>query len=241
VQAAPELTSGANIMINVNHLSKIYKNDSVETIALDDITFNVARGEFVAIIGPSGSGKSTLMHILGALDLPTKGTYMLDNEDVSHLNEDQLADIRNKKIGFIFQAYNLLPRTTALTNVMLPMAYAGIEKHKRQETAEKFLKMVGLGDRMHHTSSQLSGGQQQRVAIARALVLSPSILLADEPTGNLATAQSQEIIEIFQKLNKEGHTVVLITHEPDIAAHANRVITLRDGKIEKDKKQHALK
>lgn len=227
-------------MINVKHLSKIYKNDSVETVALDDISFAVKKGEFVAIMGPSGSGKSTLMHILGALDTPTKGTYILDGEDVSHLDEDELADIRNRKIGFVFQAYNLLPRTSALKNVMLPLAYAGVPREKRQQIAEKFLKLVGLGDRMNHTSNQLSGGQQQRVAIARALVGNPSILLADEPTGNLATAQSREIIDIFRDLNKEGHTVVLITHELDIAAHAKRIITLRDGKIEKDTKQHAI-
>ena len=227
-------------MINVKHLSKIYKNDSVETVALDDISFNVEKGDFVAIMGPSGSGKSTLMHILGALDTPTRGTYILDGEDVSHLNEDELADIRNRKIGFVFQAYNLLPRTSALKNVMLPLAYAGVDREKRQQIAEKFLKLVGLGDRMDHTSNQLSGGQQQRVAIARALATNPSILLADEPTGNLATAQSEEIINIFRDLNKEGHTVVLITHEPDIAAHAKRVITLRDGKIEKDKRQHEI-
>lgn len=227
-------------MINVKHLSKVYKNDSVETVALDDVSFEVKKGDFVAIMGPSGSGKSTLMHILGALDTPTHGTYILDGEDVSHLNEDELADIRNRKIGFIFQAYNLLPRTTALKNVMLPLAYAGVEKHKRQEIAEKFLKLVGLGDRMHHSSNQLSGGQQQRVAIARALATNPSIILADEPTGNLATAQSEEIIDIFKHLNKEGHTIVLITHEPDIASHANRVITLRDGKIERDVRHHAI-
>jgi putative ABC transport system ATP-binding protein len=227
-------------MINVKHLSKIYKNDSVETVALDDISFEVKKGDFVAIMGPSGSGKSTLMHILGALDTPTKGTYILDGEDVSHLNEDELANIRNRKIGFVFQAYNLLPRTSALKNVMLPLAYAGVEKEKRRHIAEKFLKLVGLGDRMDHTSNQLSGGQQQRVAIARALATNPSILLADEPTGNLATAQSEEIINIFQNLNKEGHTVVLITHEPDIAAHAKRIISLRDGKIERDERQHAI-
>jgi putative ABC transport system ATP-binding protein len=227
-------------MINVKHLSKIYKNDTVETVALDDISFEVEKGDFVAIMGPSGSGKSTLMHILGALDTPTKGTYILDGEDVSHLGEDELANIRNRKIGFVFQSYNLLPRTSALKNVMLPLAYAGMEKEKRQQIAEKFLKLVGLSDRMDHTSNQLSGGQQQRVAIARALATNPSILLADEPTGNLATAQSEEIINIFTDLNKEGHTVVLITHEPDIANHAKRVITLRDGKIEKDKRQHEI-
>lgn len=225
-----------SIMIQVKNLSKIYKMDSVETLALNDVSFEVKKGEFVAIVGPSGSGKSTLMHIIGALDVPTKGTYILDGEEVGHLNDDELADIRNKKIGFVFQAYNLLPRTTALKNVMLPMAYAGTPKEERVGRAEKYLKMVGLEDRMDHTSSQLSGGQQQRVAIARALSLNPSIILADEPTGNLATAQSQEIIDIFKNLNKEGHTIIMITHEADIAANAKRIITLRDGRIVSDRK-----
>lgn len=223
-------------MIEVSHVSKIYRNDSVETKALDDITFTIAEGEFVAIMGPSGSGKSTLMHILGALDLPTSGTYILDGENVSTLNDDQLADIRNRKIGFVFQAFNLLPRTPALKNVSLPMMYAGIPKKERLEKAEKFLEMVGLKDRLFHTPSQLSGGQQQRVAIARSLVMNPSMILADEPTGNIASAQADEIMAVFEKLNDEGHTVVMITHEPDIAHHAKRVILIRDGKIIEDKK-----
>ncbi len=210
--------------------------DSVETIALSDISFKIEKGEFVAIMGPSGSGKSTLMHILGALDLPTSGDYILDGEHVSNLSEDQLAGIRNRKIGFIFQAYNLLPRTTALKNVMLPMAYAGIPKEERKEKAKKYLEMVGLGDRMQHTSNQLSGGQQQRVAIARALVMNPAILLADEPTGNIASVQAEEIMGIFQHLNEEGHTIVMITHEPDIAGHAKRILHIRDGKIIQDEK-----
>jgi putative ABC transport system ATP-binding protein len=220
--------------IQVTHLSKIYKTEAMETVALDDVSFEINRGEFVAIMGPSGSGKSTLMHILGALDLPTKGTYILDGENVENLSDDQLADIRNRKIGFIFQAFNLLPRTTALKNVMLPMSYAGIPKAERLEKAKKFLEMVGLGNRMYHTSNQISGGQQQRVAIARALSLNPSLLLADEPTGNIATAQAEEIMAIFQKLNNEGHTIVMITHEPDIAEHAKRIIHVRDGKILED-------
>lgn len=218
-------------MINISHLSKVYKTGAVDTIALDDISFSISQGEFVAIMGPSGSGKSTLMHILGALDIPTSGTYKLDGEDVSKLDDDELAAIRNKKIGFIFQAYNLLPRTTALKNVTLPMYYAGIPKEQRIERAKHFLTLVGLEDRMDHTSNQLSGGQQQRVAIARALTMDPKILLADEPTGNLASAQSIEIMDIFTKLNKEGHTIVMITHEPDIARFAKRTITLKDGKI----------
>lgn len=223
-------------MIKVNNLSKIYKISDVETIALDKVSFEVKEGEFVAIMGPSGSGKSTLMHILGCLDTPTSGEYFLDNQDVSKLGDDALADIRNKKIGFIFQAYNLLPRTSALKNVMLPMAYAGIPLKERTEKAIKYLNMVSLGDRLNHLSNQLSGGQQQRVAIARSLTNDPKILLADEPTGNLATAQSHEIMDIITDLNKQGHTIVMITHEPEIADYAKRVIVLKDGHIISDKK-----
>jgi len=225
-------------IIQTKNLTKIYKTGVVETVALSDVSFQINEGEFVAIMGPSGSGKSTLMHILGALDKPTSGEYILDGERVEKLSDDKLADIRNRKIGFIFQAYNLLPRTTSLKNVMLPMIYAGVPREERAERAKKFLGMVGLGDRMDHTSNQISGGQQQRVAIARALVLSPSILLADEPTGNIASVQAEEIMAIFQKLNDEGHTIVMITHEPDIAEHAKRVIHLRDGKIFDDSHQH---
>ncbi|PJE67817.1 macrolide ABC transporter ATP-binding protein [Candidatus Shapirobacteria bacterium CG10_big_fil_rev_8_21_14_0_10_40_9] len=223
-------------MIKAIHLSKIYKNDSVETVALDDVSLSISEGEFIAIIGPSGSGKSTLMHILGALDIPTSGTYILDGQDISKLSDDELADIRNKKIGFVFQAYNLLSRTTALKNVALPMYFAGVPKKERIDKAKKFLAMVGLEDRMDHTSSQLSGGEQQRVAIARAISLDPKILLADEPTGNLATVQSLEIMKIFTQLNKQGHTIVMITHESSVAKFAKRIVSLRDGKIVKDKK-----
>lgn len=218
-------------IIQVENLSKIYKTTMVETIALDNITFSINKGEFVAIMGPSGSGKSTLMHILGALDLPTSGTYLLDGENVEKLSDDELSDIRNRKIGFIFQAFNLLPRTTTLKNVMLPMVYANVSKEERFSKAKKYLEMVGLGDRLYHASNQISGGQQQRVAIARALVNDPAILLADEPTGNIASAQAEEIMDIFHKLHKKGHTIVMITHEPDIAKHAGRVIHIRDGKI----------
>lgn len=225
-------------MIQIKNVSKIYHTGSVETKALEDVSFEIKKGEFVAIMGPSGSGKSTLMHILGCLDSPTSGEYILDGENVSLLKDDALADIRNRKIGFIFQAFNLLPRTSALQNVMIPMRYAGIPKEKRKETAEKFLRMVGLGERLNHTSNQLSGGQQQRVAIARALTLSPSILLADEPTGNIATNQAQEIMKIFEDLNDQGHTIIMITHEPDIASHAKRIIYIRDGKIAKDGNDH---
>jgi len=220
-----------NSIIQARHLSKVYKTEAVETIALEDVSISIKKGEFVAIMGPSGSGKSTLMHILGALDLPTSGEYILDGENVEKFNDDELAEIRNKKIGFIFQAYNLLPRATALKNVMLPMIYAGISKEERIKKAKKYLGMVGLKDRTEYTPNQLSGGQQQRVAIARALAMNPAILLADEPTGNIASAQAEEIMTIFQKLNNEGHTIVMITHEADIAGHAKRIIYIRDGKI----------
>lgn len=213
----------------------------METIALDNISFSIEKGEFVAIMGPSGSGKSTLMHILGALDNPTSGKYILDGQNVENLSDDELADIRNRKIGFVFQAFNLLPRISVLQNVMMPMSYAGLSLEKRTETATKYLKMVGLGNRMYHTSNQISGGQQQRVAIARALTMSPALLLADEPTGNIASVQAEEIMAIFQKLNKEGHTIVMITHEPDIGNHAKRIIQVKDGKLLSDKKNKHLK
>lgn len=225
-------------IIQVIHLTKIYKTDIVETVALSDVSFQINQGEFVAIMGPSGSGKSTLMHILGALDRPTSGEYLLDGKSVGKLTDDELAEIRNQKIGFIFQAYNLLPRTTALKNVILPMIYGNISKEEWVKKAKKYLTMVGLSDRMQHTSGQLSGGEQQRVAIARALSMNPSLLLADEPTGNIASVQAEEIMDIFQKLNKEGHTIVMITHEADIAKHAKRIIHLKDGKIASDGNGH---
>lgn len=225
-------------IIEARNLSKIYKIDVLETVALDNVSFKIDKGEFVAIMGPSGSGKSTLMHILGALDKPTSGQYILNGQNVEKLTDDELSEIRNKEIGFVFQAFNLLPRTTCLNNVMLPMAYGNIPKDKRVDKAIKLLKLVGLSDRMYHTSNQISGGQQQRVAIARALVMDPSILLADEPTGNIATAQAEEIMAIFQKLNDEGNTIIMITHEPDIAEHAKRIILIRDGKIVSDTTSH---
>jgi putative ABC transport system ATP-binding protein len=222
--------------ISISHVKKTYNTGDIETVALDDISFSIKKGEFVAIVGPSGSGKSTLMHVLGALDTPTSGTYILDGQDVSKLSKDQLAEIRNKKIGFVFQAFNLLPRTTAVKNVALPMIYAGIPKGERIKKAEELLKEVGLGDRMSHTSNQLSGGQMQRVAIARALSMNPAIILADEPTGNISTVQAEEIMKIFQSLQKQGHTIVIITHESSIAAFAQRTIHIKDGKIEKETK-----
>jgi len=228
-------------IILIKNLSKIYQTEVLKTVALDNVSFEVQRGEYVAIMGPSGSGKSTLMHIIGALDKPTSGTYFLDGQNVSKLDDDKLAEIRNQKIGFIFQAYNLLPRTTTVKNVMLPMAYAGIEREERENRAVKYLKLVGLGDHLKHTSNQLSGGQQQRVAIARALSMHPSVLLADEPTGNIASVQAEEIMAIFQKINDEGNTIIMITHEEDIARHAKRIIVIRDGKIVSDKLNHQEK
>lgn len=224
-------------IIKVSHLTKKYTMGDIETTALQDVSFEIRKGEFVAIMGPSGSGKSTLMHILGALDTPTSGTYLLDGHNVGKLTEDELSEIRNKKIGFVFQAFNLLPRTSALKNVMLPMRYAGIAYEKRLMSAKKYLSMVGLSERMEHTTSQLSGGQQQRVAIARGISMNPTLLLADEPTGNIASDQAEEIMAIFQNLNqKEGHTIVMITHEPDIARYAKRLIMIKDGKIISDEK-----
>lgn len=229
---------GVSPIIQVSHLYKIYKTDDMETVVLSDVSLKINKGEFVAIMGPSGSGKSTLMHILGALDLPTSGIYFLDNQEVGKLSDDELADIRNRKIGFVFQAYNLLPRTSALDNVMVPMEYAGVSETEQLKKAKKLLEMVGLSDRIDYPPNKLSGGQQQRVAIARALVMDPAIILADEPTGNIASAQAEEIIEIFQKLNKDGHTIIMITHESDIAEHARRIIHIRDGKIVQDGNDH---
>lgn len=222
-------------MIEIRNLVKTYQMGDVVVRALDGVSFQVQEGELVAIMGPSGSGKSTLMNVIGCLDVPTSGSYRLDGNEVSGLGGDQLADIRNRKIGFVFQTFNLLPRLTALQNVELPLIYAGIGGRQRRQRALAALTAVGLADRVHHKPKELSGGQQQRVAIARALVTQPSIILADEPTGNLDTRSSMEIMAIFQQLNDEqGITVIFITHEPDIAHCTRRILRMRDGRIERD-------
>ncbi|MCK9378791.1 MAG: ABC transporter ATP-binding protein [Candidatus Moranbacteria bacterium] len=222
-------------MIKCENIKKIYKNGDVETIALKGVSFHIEEGEFVAIIGPSGSGKSTLMHILGALDVPSEGEYILDGKKVSKMNDDELSQLRKSKIGFVFQSFNLLPRTTALRNVMLPLLYSGIPAKEREIKARKALKYAGMEEnKFLNLSNQLSGGQMQRVAIARSLINDPAIILADEPTGNLDTKTSQVVMKTFQELNAKGHTIILITHEEEIADYANRVISIRDGVIEKD-------
>jgi putative ABC transport system ATP-binding protein len=223
-------------VIEIKALTKVYDTGVIKVNALNGVDFSISEGELIAIMGPSGSGKSTMMNVIGCLDMPTAGSYHLDGTDVSTMSEDALADIRNQKIGFVFQTFNLLARTSALKNVELPMVYAKLPAAEREERAIKALNAVGLGERMHHMPNELSGGQQQRVAIARALVNDPKIILADEPTGNLDSRSSEEILMIFQELNRSGKTIVLVTHEPDIAQHCKRNVVFRDGVIIADKK-----
>lgn len=222
-------------IIRIRDLSRHYVMGSETIQALRGVSLEIRRNEYVAIMGPSGSGKSTMMNVLGCLDTPTGGEYWLNGQEVSKLSDDALARVRNKEIGFVFQTFNLLPRATALHNVELPLVYAGISSRERRKRAETALQRVGLGDRMHHRPNELSGGQRQRVAIARALVNSPSILLADEPTGNLDSTTSEEIMRVFGDLHDQGQTVIMVTHEADIAAHAARVVVLRDGQVASDK------
>ncbi len=222
------------MLIEIDDLTKVYQMGEVEVRALDGVDLRIAEGEYAAVMGASGSGKSTLMNILGCLDTPSSGGYVLDGEQVSDLNDDELAAIRNRRIGFVFQTFNLLARSDAFHNVELPLIYAGIPGPERKERVRKALDLVGLADRAHHRPNELSGGQRQRVAIARALVNDPSLILADEPTGNLDSRTSTEIMIAFDRISAEGNTVILVTHEEDIAAHARRRIRLRDGRIESD-------
>ncbi|MBS3944150.1 MAG: ABC transporter ATP-binding protein [Melioribacter sp.] len=221
-------------MINIEHIAKIYQVGSEEVHALADVSLRIDKGEYVAIMGPSGSGKSTLMNVLGCLDTPTRGIYNFKSVNVSQMNDNELATIRNKEIGFVFQTFNLLPRSDALHNVELPLIYAGVSSSERKEKAKIALEQVGLSDRMHHKPNELSGGQRQRVAIARALVTNPSIILADEPTGNLDTKTGEDIMALFNEISHHGNTIILVTHEEYIAEHAARIIRLRDGLIEND-------
>lgn len=221
-------------MLEIKKITKVYKMGEVLVNALRGVSFNVDKGQFVAIMGPSGSGKSTLMHIIGCLDHPTEGSFIMDGEDISKVNDNKLAEIRNKKIGFVFQQFNLLTRTTILYNVEVPLIYAGVNSKKRKKLAEQVLENVGLSNRLKHRPNEISGGEIQRAAIARALVNNPLIILADEPTGNLDSKNGEEIMKIFNKLHQEGHTIIIVTHELEVAKYAQRIIHLHDGLIEKD-------
>ena len=228
----------SNEVINIKDIKKIYKVGNQEVRALDGVDLHIGRNEYVAIMGPSGSGKSTMMNILGCLDSPSSGQYILNGTVVSSMADSQLAEVRNKEIGFIFQSFNLLPRYSALENVALPLIYSGDTRTERERRAEEALESVDLTDRMHHKPNELSGGQRQRVAVARALVNNPSMILADEPTGNLDTKTSVDIMKLFAKIHNKGNTIIVVTHEEDIARHAHRIIRLRDGKIESDEINH---
>jgi putative ABC transport system ATP-binding protein len=241
--AAPVTAEGVRLrhpVIQVREATKTYALGRLRVRALRDVTLRIERGDFVAIMGSSGSGKSTLMNILGCLDLPTSGRYEIDGVDVAEMDEDDLSDLRNRKIGFIFQSFNLVPRTSALANVELPLAYAGVRRTQRRQPAARALGSVGMADRLHHQPSELSGGQQQRVAVARAIVTNPSLILADEPTGNLDSRSTEDVLRIFAGLNEEGRTVVLITHEPDVADQAKRIVRLSDGEIVEDRRLHGV-
>jgi putative ABC transport system ATP-binding protein len=228
-------------LIETNGITKIYRMGNQIVNALISVSINIEKGEYVAFMGPSGSGKSTLMNIIGCLDTPTSGSYILNNTDVSEMSEDELADVRNQEIGFVFQTFNLLPRSSALDNVALPLIYAGMGKAERQERAMEVLKNVGLEDRAKHNPNELSGGQRQRVAIARALVNHPSIILADEPTGNLDSKTSYDIMDLFHHLHELGNTIIMVTHEEDIATYAHRIVRLRDGEIETDEQNKNIR